>query len=481
MRYDVAIIGAGVVGALTARELSRYQLKVALLEKESDVAGGASRANSGIVHGGFDPVPGTKKAKMNVRGTAMMPALAKELGVQFRQNGSIVLAFSDEEMAHVRKLYDRGIENGVPGLSILSAEELHKMEPNVSEKAVGALLCTSAGIICPYSLTIAAAGNAMDNGVALFCDFAVDAIDKTEDGFIIHAGEKTLEAAYVVNCAGLFGDRIAKMVGDDRYEIVAKKGEYMLLDHTAASRANATLFQVPTAAGKGVLVSPTAHNNLLVGPTSVAIDDKCCRDTTPEGLDAIRAAAAKTMADIPYRQVITSFTGLRAALVGAEDFVIEASVASPRFVQAVGIESPGLSSAPAIAEELVRLLRDGGLVTEEKADWDGTRASYHRFGEMSDEEKNELIAREPAYGHVICRCETITEGEILEAIRRNPKARTMDAVKRRVRAGMGRCQGGFCSSYVSELIAREHGIPETEVTKCGGNSRLLFGETKGGN
>lgn len=481
MKYDVAIIGAGVVGALTARELSRYRLKVVLLEKESDVAGGASRANSGIVHGGFDPVPGTKKAYLNVRGTAMMPALAKELGVAFRQNGSIVLAFSDEEMEHVKKLYDRGVANGVPGLSILDAKTLHEMEPNVSEKAIGALLCTSAGIICPYSLTIAAAGNAMDNGVELLCDFAVDAIEKKENSFVIRSGERAVEASYVVNCAGLFGDRIAAMVGDDRYKIVPRKGEYMLLDHTAASRANATLFQVPTAAGKGVLVSPTAHNNLLVGPTSVAIDDKCCRDTTPDGLDAIRAAAAKTMADIPYRQVITSFTGLRAALVGAEDFVIEASTASPRFVQAIGIESPGLSSAPAIAKELVSLLREAGLATEEKPEWNGTRPSYHCFGEMSDEEKNALIAREPTYGHVICRCETITEGEILEAIRRNPKARTMDAVKRRVRAGMGRCQGGFCSSYVSELIAREHGIPETEVTKCGGNSRLLFGETKEGN
>ena len=480
MKYDVAIIGAGVVGALTARELMRYRLRVVVLEKESDVAGGASRANSGIVHGGFDPLPGTKKAALNLRGTAAMPALARELGVSYVPNGSLVLAFSAEEMESVRALYDRGIQNGVPGLSLLSHDEVLALEPAVSDKVVGALRCTFSGIICPYGLTVAAVGNAMDNGAELLTDFGVDRIEKTDDGFSLFAGERRVDAAFVVNCAGLGADRVAAMIGDTRYELVAKKGEYMLLDRTEGALCSHTLFQVPSKAGKGVLVSPTADGNLLVGPTSVKIDDREEKETTAEGLAFLRQAAAKTVEGIPYRKVITSFTGLRAALVGEEDFVIEPSAVSPRFIQAMGIESPGLSSAPAIAEEIVSLLAEGGLTLVKNPDFDGHRASYHTFAHLSPEEKNEWIKREPAYGHIICRCETVTEGEILEAIRRNPPAKTTDGVKRRVRAGMGRCQGGFCLSYVTELIAREHGIDETAVTKYEPGSHWLCGETKGG-
>ncbi len=479
MKYDVAVIGAGAVGALTARALTRYRVKVALLEKAEDVAAGASRANSGIVHGGFDPHPSTKKAELNVRGTSMMKDLTKELGVSFRQNGSLVLAFSKEEMQTVQALYERGIANFVPGLSVIGAEELHTLEPRVSPAAVGALRCTSSGIVCPYGLTIAAAGNAMDNGADLFCSFCVDNIKQNEDGFTIRSGDRSIEATYIVNCAGIRADEIAAMIGDTRYTITPKKGEYMLLDRAEGGLCNHTLFQLPTAAGKGVLVSPTADGNLLVGPTSVAIDDKDCRDTTAEGLEAVRAAAAKSVEDIPYRQVITSFTGLRASLDGADDFVIEPSEKSPRFISAMGIESPGLSAAPAIAEEIVKLLGEAGLRLPQNPDFRGKRASYHTFRDMTDEDKNELIRREPAYGHVICRCETVTEGEILDAIRRNPPARTMDAVKRRVRAGMGRCQGGFCTTYIAELISAEHGIPITEVTKFGKGSELLVDETKG--
>ncbi len=480
MKYDVAIIGAGVVGALTARVLSRYKLKAVVLEKESDAAGGASRANSGIVHGGFDPFPDTKKARLNVRGTAMMPSVTEELGVSYRQNGSLVLAFSEEEMNTVRALYRRGTENGVPGLSLLSAAEVVALEPAVSPRVVGALRCTSSGIVCPYSLTIAALGNAMDNGVDLVCDFPVDRIDASDNGFSIYAADKKVEATYVVNCAGLYGDRIAAMVGDGQYTLIPKKGEYLLLDRTEGGLVSHTLFQVPTAAGKGVLVSPTADGNLLVGPTSVAIDDKECRDVTLDGINAIRAAAAKSVESIPYRQVITSFTGLRAALVGEEDFVIEASASSPRFIHAIGIDSPGLSSAPAIAEELFSMLKDAGLKAEKNESFDGRRVPYHRFRDLPAEEKNAIIRREPAYGHIVCRCETVTEGEILEAIHRNPPARTMDGVKRRVRAGMGRCQGGFCCTYVAELIAKENRFPTTEVTKFGGKSYLLVGTTKEG-
>ena len=480
MKFDVVIIGAGVVGALCARALSRYRLRVCLLEKEDDVAAGASRANSGIVHGGFDPVPGTKKADFNLRGTSMMQALCEELGVAYSKNGSLVLAFTEEEMQHVRALYERGVQNGVPGLSLLTHEEVLALEPNLSKQTVGALRCTSSGVVCPYELTIAAVGNAMDNGVHLITDFEVDGICHTADGFVIYSGDRKVESDYIVNCAGMFSDRVAAMLGDTRYELIPRMGEYMLMDKAENGLCSHTLFQVPTAAGKGILVSPTAHGNILVGPTSVELKnrDRNHRDTSAEGLATIRAAAEKSIPQLPWRQVITSFTGLRASLSGGDDFIIEHSTASPKVVHAIGIDSPGLSSAPAIAEELVRLLSEAGLVTEPDPDFCGKRDSYHAFKELSIEEKNAVIARDPAYGHVICRCEVVTEGEILNAIRRNPPARSLDAVKRRVRTGMGRCQGGFCTTYITDLLARELGCKETEVNKFGAGSELLCGYTK---
>lgn len=480
MKFDVAIVGAGVVGALTARELSRYNLRVVLLEKEDDVAAGASRANSGIVHGGFDPVPGTKKAELNLRGTAMMESLCAELGVSYRKNGSLVLAFSEEEAEHVRALYERGLANGVPELSLLTREEVLALEPNVSSQVVAALRCESSGVVCPYGLTIAATGNAMDNGVKLICNFPVDGICHTADGFVIYSGDRKVEADYIVNTAGMFSDEIAAMLGDCRYHLIPRMGEYMLLDHAESGLCSHTLFQVPTAAGKGILVSPTADGNILVGPTSVELKnrDKNHRDTSAEGLAIIRRAAEKTIESMPWRQVITSFTGLRASLEGGDDFVIEASTASPRVVHAIGIDSPGLSSAPAIAKELVKLLAEGGLALTEKPDFCGTRPSYHAFAHLSDEEKNEKIKQNPAYGHVICRCEVVTEGEIMDAIHRNPPARSLDAVKRRVRTSMGRCQGGFCTTYITEILAREWGMDVTEVTKFSAGSELLFGRIK---
>lgn len=480
MKFDVAIIGAGVVGALCARELSRYQLRVVLLERSDDVAAGASRANSGIVHGGFDPVPGTKKAALNLRGTAMMPALAAELGVSYRQNGSLVLAFSEEELAHVKRLYERGLENGVPGLSLLTADEVKALEPNISPEVTGALRCTSSGIICPYGLTIAAAGNAMDNGVKLITNFEVDGICHTADSFVIYAGDRKVEADYIVNCAGLFADQISAMLGDRRYNLIPRMGEYMLLDRAEGGLCSHTLFQVPTAAGKGILVSPTADGNILVGPTSVELKnrDRNHRDTSAEGLAVIRNAAEKSIPQIPWRQVITSFTGLRASLANGDDFVIEHSAVTPRLVHAIGIDSPGLSSAPAIAKELVELLRQSGLPLIEDPSFCGTRRSYHAFKELPMEEKNAIIGEDPRYGHIICRCEVVTEGEIVEAIHRNPPARSLDAVKRRVRSGMGRCQGGFCTTYITEILARELGCAQTEVNKFGTGSELLCGHTK---
>lgn len=480
MKFDVVVIGAGVVGALTARELSRYQLNVCLIEREDDVAAGATRANSGIVHGGFDPVPGTRKAALNLKGAQMMPALTAELGVAYRNNGSMVLAFSEEEAEHVRRLYARGIENGVQGLSVLDHDAVKALEPNVSDEVVAALRCESSGIVCPYGLAIAAVGNAMDNGVKLICNFDVDHICHTADGYVIYAGDRKVEATYIVNCAGMFADELAAMLGDNQYHLIPRMGEYMLLDHTERDLCNHTLFQVPTAAGKGILVSPTADGNILIGPTSVELKnrDKNHRDTSAEGLEIIRRAALKSVPGIPWRQTITSFTGLRASLEGGDDFVIEASAQARGVVHAIGIDSPGLSSAPAIALELVALLRGEGLVLKEKPDFCGKRAPYRAFSELSDEEKNEKIRENPAFGHIICRCEVVTEGEIVEAIHRNPPARSLDAVKRRVRTSMGRCQGGFCTTYVTEILARELGVDVGEVTKFGQGSQVLRGRIK---
>lgn len=478
MKYDVVIIGGGVVGACTARTLARYRLNVAVLERAEDVGMGASCANSAIVHGGFDPKPDTLKARLNVEGCALMEEWTRELEVPYLQNGSLVIAFSEEEMDHVRMLCERGVKNGVPNLSVIDGEELRRLEPRVSKDAVGALNAPSAGIVCPYELTVAAMGNAMDNGTELLTGFDVKKIERKNGTYEITDGTRTVTSEYVINCAGVHADTVARMVGDESFVINARKGEYMLLDRTEGDTASHTLFQVPTAAGKGVLVTPTVDNNLLVGPTSVLIDDKENRETTREGLNAVREAASKTVPDINCRAVITSFTGLRATLAEGDDFIIRESETAKGFFHAAGIDSPGLSSAPAIALYLVELLKKGGLTLEARADYDGHRESYRRFRHLSQEEKNRVIEKDASFGRMICRCETVTEGEIRQAIRRNPQARSFDAVKRRVRSGMGRCQGGFCTTYITEILAEELGIPESEVTKNGGGSHMLTGTLK---
>lgn len=477
MIYDVAIIGAGVVGGLTARQLMKYKLSVCVIESGCDVALGATKANSAIVHGGYDPVPGTLKAKLNVKGTAMMEKLCEELEVHYKNNGSMVVAFDEEQLEHVKKLYERGKLNGVPGLSVISGDEARKIEPALSKNIVGALLCESSGIVCPYDLTIAAVGNAMDNGADLALDFKVIEIkDNGESYEIISDDGATIQARYVVNSAGLGSDDIARMFGDE-YHITAKKGEYMLLDKSEGGLVKKTIFQTPTKAGKGILVSPTVDGNLLVGPTSEKTD-KDDKSTTPGGLDTIKEKASMSAENINYRAVITSFAGLRASCDESDDFILEISKNSPRAVNAVGIDSPGLSSSPAIAEYIVDLLRTAGLKLEENADFCGKRVNCKHFRTLSEEEKNEMIKKCPSYGRVICRCETVTEGEILDAIRQNPKATTIDGVKRRTRAGMGRCQGGFCMPFVTDIIAKELKIARSQVTKTGGKSRLLFGKTK---
>ena len=473
--YDVAIIGGGVVGGMIARTLASYQLSICVLEKAHDVATGASAANSAIVHAGYDAKEGSLKAKLNVRGSQMMPAVCQELGVKYQNNGSLVIGFNEDDRQALEALLVRGNKNGVPGLRILEKEELHAMEPNLSSDVLCALHAPTGSIVCPYELTIASIGNAMDNGADLKLDFEVTDIQDLGACYKISSPDESVEARYVINAAGLYSDSIAKMVGDDSFSIKPRRGEYILLDKECGSLVKSTIFRTPGKMGKGILVSPTVDGNLITGPTGVDIEDKLDKSTTAEGLAFVMQQSNENTTGVPFGKSITSFCGLRA--VGSTgDFII--NNAKPRFINVAGIESPGLSSAPAIAEMVVELLGDAGLALEKKADFNPIRPATHAFREGTIEEKNEMIAKDPTYGHIICRCEGVSEGEILAAIRQNPRPRDLDGVKRRTRAQMGRCQGGFCSPYIVELLAQEMNIPYEEVTKNGGASFINVQKTK---
>ena len=476
MKFDVAVIGGGVIGALIARALSRTDLRVALLEKCNDVAMGTTKANSAIVHGGFDAANGTLKAKLNVRGTALMPALCKTLNVPYRNNGSLVLAFSDEEMQHVRALYERGQKNGVPKLSVLDGDAVRQLEPHVSGEVVGALLSETAGIVCPYELTIAATENAVENGVEFYRNCCVTGMDKLDGGFCLQTTRGEIEAGYVVNAAGIHADEIARMIGDGSIKLVARKGEYYLLDKAYGYLADHTIFQCPNKMGKGVLVTPTVDGNLLIGPSALDVEDKEDVDTTADGLSFVFEKAKRSVPELTLRGAITSFAGMRAHPT-SDDFIIGFSEKSDRFLHVAGIESPGLSAAPAIAEMVYDLLC-ARIEPRVRADFRPERPAPVRFRHLSKTQREALVAKNKAYGRVICRCETITEGEILDAIHAPAGARDVDGVKRRTRAGMGRCQGGFCGSKVVEILARELNVPINEITKFGGDSKILFDKTK---
>ncbi len=476
--YDVVVIGGGVVGGMIARELSRYELDICVVEKENDVAMGATKANSAIVHAGYDAKEGSLKALLNVRGSKMMERVCSELGVKYQRNGSLVIGFNDEDRANVEALVERGIKNGVEGVRLVEKDELKTLEPNISNNATCALYAPTGAIVCPYELCIASIGNAMDNGADLLVEFAVESIDRVDGNYVLKSeGGETVCARYVVNAAGAYSDAIAKMVGDNSFDVHPRRGEYILLDRECGHIVKHTIFRTPSKMGKGILVSPTVDGNLLLGPTSVDMEDKDDKCTTPEGLArVIRECGENIEGGVPVGpKSITSFCGLRS--VGSTgDFIINSNVEN--FVNVAGIESPGLSSAPAIAEYVRDILKDNGLELNEKSDFDPIREPKHHFREASFEEKNEIIRKDPSYGRIICRCETVSEGEILDAIRSNPPARDIDGVKRRTRSGMGRCQGGFCGPYVMELIAKERNVAFESVTKSGGKSVMVYGRTK---
>ena len=472
--FDVVVIGAGVVGGLVARELARYELSVAIVEKCSDVALGATRANSAIVHAGYDAKEGSLKAKLNVLGSKMMETVAEELGVKYKRNGSLVVGFNDEDRKTLEGLLERGTKNGVEGLRVIDREEILALEPNIGAGVTVALHAPTGAIICPYELCMAAVGNAMDNGVELKLDFDVKKIEKLDTGYRVISENDMVEAKFVINCAGVFSDEIAKLVGDDSFTVNPRRGEYMLLDRECGELVSHTIFRCPSKMGKGILVSPTVDGNLILGPTAEDIEDKEDTKTTAEGLAKVRAQAGEQVSGINFGKVITSFTGLRST-GSTGDFVINER---DGFINCAGIESPGLSSSPAIATYVADVLRGAGLEMKEKADFNGRRRPAHYYKELTLDEKNEIIKAHPEFAHVICRCETVTEGEILEAIRTNPKPRDVDGVKRRTRASMGRCQGGFCTPYIIDLLAREMGCDYTDVTKFGGKSYINIGKTK---
>lgn len=470
MIYNIAIIGAGVIGSLTAQKLSKYKdVSVCLIDRNAEPAGGTSKANSAIVHAGYDAVPGTLKAKFNVKGCRMMEEICTELGVGFKKNGSLVVAF-DDDIKHLNLLLQRGEENGVDDLRIIGRDELLTMEPNINPDIREALYAPGAGIVNPYELACAAAENAADNGVETIFDFNVKEIKQNNGIFDIVSESGTIKAEYVINCAGVYADDFAKEPG---FEIKPRKGEYLLLDRKYGSTVNHVLFQTPTERGKGILVTPTVHGNLLLGPTSVFTNNKEDTETTKDGIDCVICETKRIVPSIDVRGVITSFAGVRAT-PNTHDFLIGWSTVYKNQINAAGIESPGLTAAPAIAEYIASLLKEKGVVSELKENII-KRRPYIKMSELSLDEQNELIRQDPAYGRIVCRCECISEGEIVDAVRRNAGARTVDGVKKRVRAGMGRCQGSFCLPNVLRIISRELGIKQTELTKSGGDSIILTG------
>ncbi len=531
--YDVAIIGAGVTGCAIARELSRYRLSTCVIEREEDVCCGTSKANSAIIHAGYDAHPGSLKAKLNVEGNRLMDDLSRDLDIPFRRNGSLVVLTQDNDPDILNRLYEQGQANGVPDLRILSREETRQMEPHLADGVIRALYAPTGGIVCPFELTMGLAENASANGVDFFFNAPVTSVEKTSAGslsqinpvcanagnradsakkstvsfFLIRGkspdlrfessgsqnyrepqtvcdpdfcrdadGNFSIRAKLLVNAAGLYADFINNQLSSRQLHITPRRGQYQLLDKSAGKHVDKTIFQAPSKMGKGVLVAPTVHGNLLVGPTAEDIGNKEGVNTTREGLAYLAATASKSVANLPFREVITSFAGLRAH-EDSGDFVLGPCEDVPGLYNAAGIESPGLSSAPAIGRMIAGQIAET-LSAEKKAGFHSIRRRVTDMNRIDLAGRNAKIQKNPAYGRIICRCESVSEGEILEAIHRPLGARSLDAVKRRTRAGMGRCQSGFCSPKVMEILERELSLASTRMTKHGPGSEIVYGENK---
>lgn len=472
--YDVIIIGAGVVGCALARKLSQYDAKIAVLDAAEDVADGASKANSGIVHAGFDAKPGTKKAYYNVKGAAMYASLARELGVPYNPIGALVIGFTEEDRETLNKLLRQGIQNGVQELRVIERDEILALEPNTNPDVLCALLVPTSAVVSPYEMTLALSYHAAQNGAEFIFDSPVEKISESAGVWHVSTPKGTLEARAIVNCAGVGAAELHNQISDEPVKIIPRRGEYYLLDSTVKCPFSRTMFQVPGKMGKGVLISPTAHGNALLGPSAEDIADGTDTRTTRFGLDFVLDKCRLTWPKVTTRSVITTFSGVRAH-PATDDFIIGPVHGAPdNAFEAIGIESPGLSAAPAIAEEL-------GELVAERLKLPGARfvrpavPLLKPFAAMTEEERAAACKRNPEYGRIVCRCEVIPEAEIRDAIRRPVGARSIDGVKRRTRAGMGRCQGGFCSPRVMEILCEELHCSPLEITKCGGESKLLAG------
>ena len=475
--YDVTIIGGGVIGCSIARELSKYDLKICLIEKEEDVCSGTSKANSAIVHAGYDAKCGSLKARFNVEGSNMMEELSRELDFEFKRNGSMVLCFSEDDIEDLKSLYNKGKKNGVKDLSIISGDEARKIEPNLSKEVVAVLYAPTGGIVCPFGLTIAMAENAYENGVRFLMNTTVENVQKLKKGYCLKTSNGNIISRFVVNAAGIYSDDFHNMVSKKKIHIIPRRGDYCLLDKEAGNHVKNTIFQLPGKYGKGILVSPTVHGNLLIGPTAIDIEDKEATATTSKGLDETIEKSALSVRNIPLKLIITSFAGIRAH-EESDDFIIGEPEDAEGFFDAAGIESPGLSSAPAIGKYLSEMI---GIKAgaRKKDNFKPKRKGIIHLNQLSYKERENLIKERPEYGVIVCRCEQISEGEIIDAIKRPLGAVSMDGVKRRVRAGMGRCQAGFCTPKTMEILARELGVSVERICKNSEGSELLVSDKQG--
>ena len=469
--FDIIIIGAGVIGSMIARTLAKYKLDILVLEKENDVGNGASSANSAIIHSGYDPEPGSLKALMNVRGNYLFDQVAKELDVEFERIGSITLANTEEEVEILEQLYERAKLNHVD-VKILNKEELLAIEPNITTKVIKGLLAPTCGIINPFELVVAAMENAIDNGVTLHLEEEVKSIERKEQGFYVNTNKGSYHTKYVINCAGVYSDEVNEMVNKKSFTIKPRRGEYFVLDHFDNSYIRHVLFNVPSSKGKGVLVSPTTHYNYLVGPSSEFVEEKTDVSTDKETLDNVKVNAYSLVDNLRMDKQIRIFSGIR-AVSDQGDFLIEET--SPYFINVAGIQSPGLASSPAIAERVEGFIKDKEL----KENYNPYRRPLPRLNKKTMEERIELCKQNPLFGKIICRCEQISEGEIIDAIHRSCGATTIKGVKKRVRPGFGKCQGGFCEAYVLKILARELGKDMNDIVYGKSNSYILKERTKG--
>lgn len=471
---DVAIIGAGIVGCCVAYECSRYQLKVLLLEKENDVSLGASRANTAIIHGGYDPEPESLMGKFNARGAHLSMERTKDLDVEFNQTGSLIVGFDEKDAKVIQEKYEKGLVNGVKGMKILSGDEAREREPNLSPDITIALWVPESGVINPWEFTLAHAEVAVREGVELKLNEEVKGIERKENHYLIHTQDADYEAKFVVNCAGTHSDEIHNMVAKPAFKIEATRGQYFILDRASGEIVKTVIFPCPNEFTKGTLVAPTIHQNILVGPDAEVIDDKENTATTAKGLAQVAKDATRCVPGLNLRSNIRNYAGVRANSDFGDFFL---KIVAPSFLDIAVIKSPGLTCAPVLAQEGIKLLQGEGLVCKPKAQWNGTRKVV-RFKEIPEEDRAAFIAKHPDYGRVICRCETITEGEILAALKRGIPVVSIDGVKRRTGTGMGRCQGGFCAPRIMEILCRETGLKPEEVVQDKAGSTILCGPTK---